>query len=453
MALPTLLHLAIMTVMTSDVVFSVVTYNDGFLYKKLGDASEALNYLHQTLTDQMPLDEKCIRYAVLSSFLSAKGPPRIKDMCKYFDLNDEQLKEIYQQLEANDELPPLYMQAIDGFRSASRISPPFLELIECLKKFDKPYIDLYLNNPELVVIADLHKQIVQSPDMKIDLVQIEQPHLSRAFMSSLRYIFTDNLLDTSQSRDLGPRTRTQEADLRRLNVEGMVEEQLLRRHPKGRRDPRRMVTSYRHREQERLRKQRLKLIQPDVERIKAQERQRKLRKRQRTEDQKQPYLVPVRPRLPATIFQQGPEDQSKIGRLMPDLAQLWSQTKPVYESIATPVQSDSSVGQIVPIETKSKRPQPFVRPLTQYPCSLRDTIHSAPPLKSSERGPQNQSRVYNYLTDSEEKNLQSRFDIPALHIKDRFDDIESVLQMFRNVSRAKEERQTLDSNGENDVQR
>lgn len=445
-----ILHLAVATIMMSNVAFSVIVHDiKEYLYVRCNDVSAAMNYLHDTLPNQMPMEEKCKRYAVLSSFLSTKGPPRSRVMCKYFVSSDEQLEQIYRKLEANDELPLLYMQAIDGYRSASHIGPPFLELIECLKKIDKPYIDLYLNNPELVLIVDLHKRILQSPNFKIDLRQIDKLHLSKAFISSLKYLFKDNLLeDISQNRDPEPLTRKEEAicNEQRRELERKIREQQIR-HPKGRRDPRRMLTSYRHREQERLRKQRLKLVQPTVERTKARERQRKLRERQKLEDEKHPYLAPSN--RPVVSAYSEKQVNAALGRFMPEqqspyLAQL--------RSVAMPDPSEPSAGQNMPIRPKPIRPLSLVRPMTPYPLFShhQDAQEASTSSRTSDVGSENQFRTYSYPANSETRYWQSQFDMPALPVDDQFEDVESVLRSFREASQTRAKQSSNDSDGYDD---
>lgn len=242
---------------------------------RFNDINGAMDYLHAALPEQMSLEDRCKRYAALTYFLPPRGQPQPITVLRACKLSAEEIDQVYRRLELRDELAVLYMTVIDGYRAASHLGPPFLELIECLRRVDRPYVEAFLNQPELVTIAYLHKRILESPDTMIDLDSIDQQHFTVAFRTSLENIFKNNLISetqTTQDREQGNRT-----DSSHLypNIGG---------ERKAHRRRRELVTSHRHREQERLRKRRLHILQPNVVQAKTRERQRRFRDRHRIKD-------------------------------------------------------------------------------------------------------------------------------------------------------------------------
>lgn len=467
---------------------------------KFYDSVDAMDYLHHSSPTQATIEERCKRYAVMASSLASRGPPRHLTMSLVLKMSEENVEQFYRRLDAKDELAPIYMAAIDGYRAASYIGPPFLELIECLKRLNRPYIKYYLENPELILILDLHKKIVQYPDMKIDLNSIDLRKFSPAFRISLENIFQKNLIvDSSDNQDRGDGAGASFSD-QPTNEGG---QQSSTEHSKVQIGPQRMVTTHRHREQERLRKRRLYLLRPDVERSKKRQQYTRLRdKRWKEAAERQMNSLRQLEESQQNEPKSGPPDQSsdrnKSEEQIPDLAQLWSEVEPIFESIQTPriagaqqrrhqfddlsdflpfqtmrakpsaldpprsspaqnQQHQSQSIQPNPISNESEsvqltsdlpeplpavRVQPFQGTLTiplstpvDHPSDTSPAISRNPDPHS---GPgSGRGQKYNYLEESP-RNTQGQLDLPALPKVDQFEDIDSFLLSFSETPRTDE---------------
>lgn len=482
------LHLAVATAIISRIECLPVIFHRDYEYSfvKCNDIPTAIDYLHETIAQEMPLEKRCKKYAVMASFLASKGRPHSMAMTLVFRMADSETDQFYQRLKANGELPALYMAAIDGYRAASRVTPPFLELIDCLRQIDEPCVVTYLNNPELHVILDFNNQVLQSPNAKIDLEPIRRSHFSPAFLTSLRNIFKDNLSDddcrTIQDQEQSDSASTSDRRLKRKN------------YPWGTRDPEQMVTTHRHREQERLRKYRLNILKP-MERERIRERRRSLEERYRKErmEKRQAILRQAEEnhqlyvdRLKQSLHQER-EFQTQLQRLdqqsgqnmsyqqSPDLAQLWAEAAPIYESIPSPVISDTHCPknmsaihnmQASPVLTGEtvlakdlkliQNPKqwsqisPVVRPQLVRPSGtygpararlmhlgLQPLVRAVTPVRdastasaSADLRAEDQSKDHNCKIGSKS---ESRPDTPALSELDQFEDIDSVLKSFSEI--------------------
>lgn len=453
------------------------------LDERINDCAKALNYLYETIPDHEPFEEKCKKYAIMSSFLSSKGRPHTKAMSRFCSLSAEDMNQIYRKLGEDDRLPELYMAAIDGYRSASQIGPPFLELIECLERFNRPYVETYLNSSELVQVVDLYKSIVRSPEVKIDFGPIEKKDFSPAFLTSLRHLFRDNLFNFQDD-----------------DSENHSGDQLRKLYPWSTHNPHQMISSHRHRERERLRNYRKRLLNKPLNRDKTLEERRRLRRRerQRKEREKQKreslkraeewyssYLarfgVPVDQMKSVSSQKSGQQeqearqhpDQDNAEPLSPDLSQLWAEAAPIYYSIETPTATqqhplssllDDHDGPSYPFASpqqqldqtppeilspsQSIRPEyniptslmaenmptwqipsepqkPFVEPMTEFSHFHQPVYRqeSHTPDVSCDLSSENQCQTFETLTDSD-----TRSQLDMLPTLDRFDDIDLILQ-------------------------
>lgn len=460
---------AVLLFILGSIICAPITSEDELEEIKLNfrDMTEALDFLHAAFPADMPLEARCKRYAVMTSFLSSKGRPQSMLMSLFFNLTHTGLDEFYSRLDAFDQLPSLFMTAIDGYRTASHIGPPFIELLDCLKLIDRPFIRTYLENPELIMIQDLYQRIVRAPDFKIDLRPLEQSQFSPAFLTSLRSIFKDKILGYKEN----------DFDRRKKRTG----------HPWSSRDPRSMATTLRHREQERLRKYRLKLLRP-VKREVAGDRSRTIRAQNRKlRDERHLELLRMTNEWYKSFLdrskhqeENAKSDESETTPWSTDLNRLWADAAPIYDSIPTPRISDKPGAnlQLSPVperlfnpetasqsENQDQLPPPpkrrqLERPvrsemlspieplLNQSGPQAEPGIPCSPPVyhsgaststASSDRYVGHHSPEYNYMTDSES---QGRFDLPALHRMDQFEDIESVLRSFSDMPQA----QAADSN-------
>lgn len=245
------LHLAIVAAIIGQLRCSPIGTEDLGGYK-LTDVPTAINYIDSMLPDEMTLEEKCKRYAILSRLHAPKSRIHKRPVSLVLNMQDKQVNQEFENMGV-DELIESYMTLIDNYRGSSRLAPPFLDLIECLSRIDDPNAEMYLHSPELVLIVKLYKRILERPDTKIDLREFDLNAYHPAFVVSLRLIFKENL----EGEFAEPSTSD-------------PSQQASRQEPY-------MITSQRHRELERLRKQRLKILRPEAERFKATLRQRKRR--------------------------------------------------------------------------------------------------------------------------------------------------------------------------------
>lgn len=346
------------------------------------DIPEAINYLHQHLPPQMTLEDKCIRYAVITSMIRPKGRLHNQAVIKVMNMSEEQLIKIYEDLRADNELGAQYMTAVDGYRAASMLGPALLELIECLKKVDDITVRMYLDGEELQLILALYQQIIQSPGEKINMANhFSLNTFSRAFLISLKHIFRDQIqFDTGIKRFID---KSGEMDERPYT--SPPSQHLLPDHPSSetgrlylRRQERKRLAAHRHREQERLRRQRQKILDPVSEREKARfwQKQRRLLLRLENEEKAKLKLgafarrpVPIAPKptfitsVPASLQyvqqqlqqnlhqQQEPPSHPEVPAQepsSPELAQLWSEVASLYESIPTPAINSPEIEQPMP---------------------------------------------------------------------------------------------------------
>lgn len=468
-----------------------VIYDDkDFAFVECTDITDAMNYLYNSFPDDMSLEERCKRYAILSSLSSSKGRPHNKVMSRYLRFSDESVDKKYQLLDREDELPATFMSAIDSYRAASQLGPAFLVLMDCLRQFDRPYIKTYLNDPELVLIVDIYKSILRSPDIRIDLSRIDLDQFTSAFRTSLKNLFRDNLIDpfpSSRTSDYG----TSASDQTHIHRPDVLEEQ-----PKKsdrQQDEEAMVTTHRHRERERLRKRRLKLLQPNLERFKKRERYRRRQERRKKALAYQSQcLQPSKDQhndlseFVTGITRQSSQLQSEVLGLkeqIPDLAGLWADAAPVYELIATPMMSEQQRGEYPEISqgqapqnitTDSSTLNPMIQQATHLssppqlvhpiidtsasidtePLSIRSSDPNGDPTRSfpcssdpeglrgapSFEAPCDPIPPSNYPRSSE---TQSQLNLSALPTLDQFEDIESVLQSFPEVPPPKDDGQDV----------
>lgn len=313
------------------------------------DIPEAIYYIYEHLPDDMSLDDKCVRYAVMTSMIHPKGRLHNKAVVFTLNLPEDQLLSLYHEF--NDtELGVHYMTAIDGFRAASMIGPPFIELVECLKRINVPFVQKYLSGEELSTIIRLYRQVQESPTEKAKF----EGKFNRAFLVSLLYLFgdhidSDSLLFKSMKQRFG-----EEANILASQIwhgpSRLDERQAMRR------ERRQQLAAHRHREQERLRGQRLSIVNPDtaLERSELRKQHRRMMRRKEVIKQKrrlQTLYNTAKPSSATRPVQQVAEHGS------PNLVQPWKEVAPVHESVALPEQLNLHVSPHVlrQIEQKDNR--------------------------------------------------------------------------------------------------
>lgn len=443
------LHVTIAAVITIAVDCMKPGLGDDLEYAKLR-SYEVMDEYHKTLDDRMTLDERCKRYAVMASFLSTKGRPLSSARSLACMLSEEDINKLYSKLVANDELPALYMTTIDGYRAASHLGPPFLDLIECLKKIEKPFIHTYLNNPELTLIIELHKQVLQAPDKKIDFGKMDLAHLPPAFRTSLIHLFKNNLLfDDSGELDFDatPNDPNQAGDLQK-------------RYPWGRHRQQQLVSTHHHREQERLRYYRLKLLKP-MNRAKARERKRRWRTKKgiaeqlrqlenpqsskdqtgllsdtdtvkhTTHDHHSDTLLEHPARVADLTGEAAHVDESIITPMILDPQHL--QNPAVYNQLSLSMSENNRTSkqpdQLLPVREQSMVNTPHGMPVEQMPSQsslLQPVAEQTTPISvPCDSCPTNDLSVHGRPQDQ-----QDMFDLPTI---DQFEDIESILRSIPDM--------------------
>lgn len=241
--------------------------------RRFKDVPAAINYVHDNLPDNMPLQDKCKRYAVLLFMASGMGVPYESNTHKMLTLDDEALNKRYDAINPK-RLERLFMSAIENYR-VRRLAPPFLEIVECLRLVDTPESRAYLEGEELNLIIDLYQQMLGSPPKIVDLNTLELSKLRPKLRESLEIIFSDYFEHfghytadgmTSAPFNSGYSSQFQTA------ISAYTEAQQKKQRA-------RELLLYRRRERARLSQQRQRALDPDKARSDSRYRQRLRRER------------------------------------------------------------------------------------------------------------------------------------------------------------------------------
>lgn len=235
----------------------------------------AVSYIHASLPPETPLEDKCKRYAVILSHCSGTTVPHEADAMRVSTLDNTQLDREFQQI-PTEKLMESYMCAIEGYR-IRQLEPPFLELIECLDQVDSSEAMTYLENAELIMISDLYKLVLESPETKINLDCMDLSTFRPTFRANLENLFHANI-DPACERTasfLAPNIIDPIDISDSVGAKSPDQQQLLRLQ-KQRTQERHL---FRCRERARLTQQRLRILRPEEMREKSRTRQRQLRER------------------------------------------------------------------------------------------------------------------------------------------------------------------------------
>lgn len=257
--------------------------------KRFKDISSALDFIHDELSpDHVPPEEMCRRYAVLLNMAAATGLPYESSVIELIKLDTEQLNEHYREIDT-DSLSSLYMKATEKFR-ASRLSPPFLEIIECLKGIDTPVVKKYLEDQELRIIIDLYRQILGLDSKTTNSDNIDLTKFHPTFLTTIRNLFEDQLdvdflLKTTRIRPYKPNVNRQLVDSETIaaldawdpqqDLEIKRMKQVLRQRSYRERH------LIRQREQSRLAQRRMRMLNPEQMRERNRLHKQEQRKRMR----------------------------------------------------------------------------------------------------------------------------------------------------------------------------
>lgn len=262
-----LYFIVVLLLMINDITASSAVEGDHDTDIECDDIPEAITYIHEHSPANATLEEKCMRYAVITSMIRPRGRNHGQTLSLILKLNRHQLSKMYREFDI-DELSSHFMTAIDGLRAASMLGPALLDLVECLKKIDTPAVQNYLKADELNLILDFYKRIRESPDSKISFEDINEiGKFHRAFLVSLFYMFGEHFESDSMIYQSLKEKGSDKVSGDQPNYERS-----------SRREERRRLGPHRHREQERLRRHRRKCLNPELER------ERELRRKERRRD-------------------------------------------------------------------------------------------------------------------------------------------------------------------------
>lgn len=151
------------------------------------DVSKAINYLHRSLPNQMPIEQRCKRYAILLYMAKSKRIPDPLALSRLAGLQDDAVESLYAEINTAD-LASRLITAIDIYRTTC-LDPAFIELIECLRSFDMPRVKAYLDDKELIMIEDLYKRALGPPATSINLNSVDLRGFHPAFRTALKNLF------------------------------------------------------------------------------------------------------------------------------------------------------------------------------------------------------------------------------------------------------------------------
>lgn len=286
-----------------------IEYNEDIsIMKRHRNMSEATSSLYESLkAKSMSLESRCKRHIILLSMATKKGVPYESTVSQLSTLPEDIVDEHVRGIHIGRRVL-LLMAAIDRYR-VSKLEPPFFELLECLKQIKLPQVEVYLEDRELALVISLYRQILESPDVKIDLEQINTYDLHPAFCKTLEIIFRGHLKDEAKHSDADARREEEgessgapqsslaqllqvgRAERRKMSAEEQRELILQKKRirERERRRNRRGDDWHRHREGERLRQRRLRLMETTTQqqgRLRQQRRRFKSLVEGRTDRQK-----------------------------------------------------------------------------------------------------------------------------------------------------------------------
>lgn len=290
--------LALSMILSYDTFCTPVGDYNVNLTRKCKYASDAIDRLRHKLPSEMTLEDKCKRYAVITSIINSKGRRRRKVEEYILRLTEDQVYQLYRRIDPVD-LGQLFMNAIDGFR-ISQLGPALFDIVKCLERVDTQMARTYLKSPELNIILELYRHVLQSPDAKIDLNSTDLPKDHSLFSESLKNLFGKYLLNDPSSMNQD-KSRVDGCAKGASNKAGLPD----------------LPRLFEHREQERLRQQRIKLLQPEAIRERARIRQQNRRKRLRQLDQQ--------------------TRETQLGAIKKAVKPHRSEPKPVYPSASRPL--------------------------------------------------------------------------------------------------------------------
>lgn len=250
--------------------------------KRYKDVKDMTNWLHDALPDQMPIEQKCKRYAILLTDLDHTSTPNQTTIDRLATQSDDDINAQYQKIDIKS-LEARFMTTIEQYR-ITHLSPGFNDLISCLEQLNTPLSEEYLENEELIIIVDLYRKVLGLPS-SIDINRLDMRRYHPTFRAALAHLFREEfglqfdrvlghqvpyrpLRRPRYSRGSSPKSSTA------ISSYSYDSEQ----HPKSRLYRAQLRYRERHifkiRERARLKQQRLRLLDPTHERTRRKRRVR-----------------------------------------------------------------------------------------------------------------------------------------------------------------------------------
>lgn len=156
---------------------------------------DAINRLHASLPDEMPLEAKCKRYAILLSMIHSNGVTEHLALLQISGMSEKVVNMLYEEINPG-ETATRYLNVIDSYRS-SHLEPAFMDIIKCSRKIvfehltydSTAWLRTYLDHPELTMIVKLYKQALKPPASAIDLESVDLSPFQPEFRSRLQKLF------------------------------------------------------------------------------------------------------------------------------------------------------------------------------------------------------------------------------------------------------------------------
>lgn len=396
------------------------------------DIAQAVNFLKENLHPNMAFEEQCKRYAVLSDISLAVKFPYKKTLLEVATMELDVLNEQYDQL-GIERISYGYMSVIDRYR-VTKLAPPILDLIECLKKIDRPTVRTYLANEELNIIIDLYKQVLEQPEKEIAAGNVNLKRLRPVFRNKLRNLFSDycdidkilGIPSSSSQNPIHPSSKSESSSAEAQSIEQSRESELEKQSSLERR-----------REMARLKQYRRRVLYPELrlrDRI-YQEERRELMKIQRWEPVMKPDESEIKRRKKEARDQRNMRRRLRYRQLRELEAEYQQFPKPAQvdplhvqfpeQGLTSQLLQESRHQQLTPFtpeeqvarqEQRFSQSRPLVNPMTSFP-RLSQSQGSQEPYSSSL--PSSFLEVHRALISKNKHDRDVLFDYQPPHLDDR----------------------------------
>lgn len=325
------------------------------------DIIAALRCLQNFFPPRMPPGSRCKRYAVLLALTELQGKPHKSTVIELATIHEQIIDMLYRNMDGRRR-KSLYMTAIALYR-ASKLEPPFVELVACLRQIDTALAGTRLDG-ELDLILDLYRQVVNSPALTIDLDAIDLKRFDPSFKTALRALFDKNIAVQHWRK----------SEILEQSKSARIQQTLERQRYRNR------LNQQRFREK---RQQKLKLLPkpvPTPEQLEKKERLNLRRRMRRVEMREQRLLKSAR----ANVERAPHDSEQGTPQRTPMDHPIQKQEIPQHESPhpeSLPPIHSQPYGDVAQL---ANRLEPIVIPTTSFPCSTQPigTHDAAPPSLS-----------------------------------------------------------------------